>query len=336
MMTMMMKKAAAIPCAMAALLLGASVQAATPPGPSDLAHTFSIVARDPATGELGAAVQTHWFNVGPRVIWAEAGVGAVATQSFTDPSYGVLGLDMMRAGKSAQQALTALIAGDDNEAVRQVGMIDANGVVANHTGAKAIPQHCRIAGENYSVQANLMWKPGVCAAMQQAFEKQGGDLAARMMAALDGAQAQGGDIRGMQSAALLVVEGAKGTPAYVAQKFNLRVDDHPEPLEELRRLLTVARAYRFMDEGDELFAERDIEGALEAYATAQSMDPDNHEMVFWAAVTLVGAGDLDQARPLFERAFEMWPRWRELVPRLPTAGLLPDDPELIRTIVAIE
>src|SRR5919198_5477997 len=184
---------------------GASLAAASRPGP--LAHTYSIVARDPNTGELGVAVQSHWFSVGSLVPWVEAGVGAVATQSFVDPSYGKLGLDLMRAGKSAPEALKALIAGDAASDVRQVAMIDTQGRVAAHTGAKDIQAAGHKVGTNYSVQANLMLNDTVWPAMSRAFEAAKGDLADRMLAALDAAQAAGGDIRGRQSAALIVVSG---------------------------------------------------------------------------------------------------------------------------------
>jgi len=199
-------------------------------------HTYSIVARDPATGELGAAVQSHWFSVGSGVIWAQPGIGAVATQSFTDPSYGPLGLEMMRVGKSAAEALTGLLATDEHEDVRQVGMVDANGVVANHTGVNAIAEFCNVTGENYAIQANLMWKPTVCSAMVSAFESAEGDLAERMMVALEAAQGEGGDIRGKQSAAILVVSGDASEPAWGGRIFDLRVDDQLEPLVEMRRL----------------------------------------------------------------------------------------------------
>jgi len=214
-------------------------------------HTYSIVARDPATGELGAAVQSHWFSVGSGVIWARPGIGAVATQSFTDPSYGPLGLEMMRVGKSAAEALTGLLATDEHEDVRQVGMVDANGVVANHTGVNAIAEFCNVTGENYAIQANLMWKPTVCSAMVSAFEQAEGDLAERMMVALEAAQGEGGDIRGKQSAAILVVSGDASEPAWGGRVFDLRVDDQMEPLVEMRRLLVMARAYQLMNKGDE-------------------------------------------------------------------------------------
>src|SRR5687767_4630206 len=168
-------------------------------------NTFSIVARDAATGQIGVAVQSHWFAVGQIVPWAEAGVGAIATQSFVDPSYGKLGLDLMRAGKSAPDSLKALIAGDEGREVRQVAMIDATGRVDAWTGKNDIQAAGHIVGKNFSVQANLMLNDKVWPAMAHAFENTRGHLSDRMLAALDAAQAAGGDIRGKQSAALVVV-----------------------------------------------------------------------------------------------------------------------------------
>ncbi len=299
-------------------------------------HTYSIVARDPNTGELGAAVQSHWFSVGSGVIWAQPGIGAVATQSFTDPSYGPLGLELMRVGKDASQALTALIAADEHEDVRQVGMIDADGVVANHTGTNAIAEFCNVTGENYAIQANLMWKPTVCSAMVKAFESAAGDLAERMMIALEAAQGEGGDMRGKQSAAILVVSGDASEPAWGGRIFDLRVDDHMEPLSEMRRLLNMARAYQLMNQGDEHMTLGEVEEAVAAYSGAEALVPDSHEMVFWHAATLAADGKVDESLPLFKKAFDKWPLWRELVQRLPAAGLLPDDPQLMEKIVSVE
>jgi len=297
-------------------------------------HTYSIVARDAATGQLGVAVQSHWFSVGSLVLWAEPGIGAVATQSFVDPNYGPLGLQLMRAGKDASQALAALLAIDDHANVRQVGMVDADGVVANHTGANAIDEHCELAGDNYTVQANLMWKATVCDAMVAAFESGEGDLAERMMLALEAAEGEGGDVRGKQSAAMLVVSGDATLPPWGGRVVDLRVEDLAEPLVELRRLLTMARAYKLMNDGDEHMTVGAIEEAVEAYAAAEALVPDSHEMIFWHAATLAGAGRVDESLPLFARAFAMWPKWRELVPRLPASGLLPDDAELLDKILS--
>lgn len=299
-------------------------------------HTYSIVARDAATGELGVAVQSHWFSVGANVPWAQPGVGAVATQSFTLRSYGPLGLELMRAGKTAGEALAELLAADAHIDVRQVGMVDANGNVAVHTGENAIVAHCDQTGDGYSVQANLMEKDTVCAAMVRAYEGSDGDLAERLMLALEAAQAEGGDIRGKQSAALLIVSGDATEPAWAGQLFNLRVDDHQDPILEMRRLLTVARAYRLMNAGDDFMTEGKVDAAVEAYTAAEAMQPDNHEMVFWHAATLAASDKIDESLPLFARAFKAWPKWRELVTRLPAAGILPDDPELMARILAVE
>ncbi|RMF15994.1 MAG: DUF1028 domain-containing protein [Alphaproteobacteria bacterium] len=298
------------------------------------AHTYSIVARDPETGELGVAVQSHWFSVGSSVAWAEAGIGAVATQSFIEPSYGPLGLDLMRAGKSAPAALKGLLAADDHTDVRQVAMVDAMGRVAVHTGEHSITAHCEITGEGFSVQANLMERDTVCAAMARAWRTTKGDLAARMMAALKAAQGEGGDIRGRQSAALLVVDGKRHGAPWQGRIFDLRVEDSERPLVELDRLLGVARAYREMDLGDQAMTRGDMAAALAHYAAAERMAPDNHEMVFWHAVTLAANGRVDEALPLFAKAYAMWPKWRELVVRLPKSGLLPNDPALIARIVS--
>ena len=299
-------------------------------------NTYSIVARDAETGQLGVAVQSHWFSVGSMVLWAEPGVGAVATQSFVDPNYGPLGLQLMRAGKDASQALAALLAIDEHENVRQVGMIDADGVVANHTGDMAIVEHCDIAGEDFTVQANLMWKPTVCKAMAAAYAAAEGDLAERLMLALEAGEGEGGDIRGKQSAAILVVSGDRSQPAWGGRIIDLRVEDHAAPLVEMRRLLTMARAYNLMNEGDELMMLDKVNAAVEAYGAAEALVPDSHEMIFWHAATLAAAGQLEESLPLFEKAFAMWPQWRELVTRLPASGLLPDDPELMKRILGVD
>jgi uncharacterized Ntn-hydrolase superfamily protein len=296
-------------------------------------HTYSIVARDPGTGELGVAVQSHWFNVGSIVPWAEAGVGAVATQSFVDPSYGKLGLDLMRAGRSAPEALRALLAGDEGREVRQVAMIDAQGRVAAHTGSKDIQAAGQIVGKSYSVQANLMLDDTVWPAMARAFEAAQGDLAGRMLAALDAAQAAGGDLRGRQSAALIVVTGKPTGRPWVDRLFDLRVDDSPEPLKELRRLVTLQRAYGHMNAGDLAVEKGDDDRALAEYSAAAKLVPDNAEMIYWWAVALVNMGRVDESLPLFRKVFAMDRNWATLTPRLPKSGLLPDDPKLIDRIV---
>ncbi|HSJ16055.1 MAG TPA: DUF1028 domain-containing protein [Longimicrobiales bacterium] len=295
-------------------------------------HTYSIVARDSATGQLGVAVQSHWFSVGPLVPWAEAGVGAVATQSFVEASYGPLALELLRSGRTAPEAMRGLVAADPHPEVRQVAIIDAHGNVAAHTGENAIEAAGHLTGPNFSVQSNMMLKETVPAAMARAFQASSGDLAERMLAALEAAQAEGGDIRGSQSAAILVVRGTPTGRPWLDRIMDLRVEDHAAPVAELRRLVHLARAYQHMNAGDEAVTLGDVDTALREYAAAEAMVPDdqtNGEMVFWHAVMLVNAGRVDESLPLFARAYAQDPNWRELVRRLPAAGQLPDDPALI-------
>jgi uncharacterized Ntn-hydrolase superfamily protein len=307
---------------------------ATAPRPGRPVHTFSIVARDPVTGDLGVAVQSHWFSVGPIVPWVEAGVGAVATQSFVDPAYGPRGLELMRAGRAAPDALKTLLAADDARDVRQVAMIDARGRVDAWTGPKDIQAAGHHVGKDYSVQANLMLNDRVWPAMAQAFEKATGDLADRMLAALDAAQAAGGDIRGKQSAALIVATGKPTGQSWKDRTFDLRVDDSPDPLKELRRLVTLQRAYNHMNAGDLAVEKKDNAGALREYGAAEKLVPDNAEMIFWHAVALVNMGRVDESLPLFRRVFKMDRNWVTLTPRLPKSGLLPDDPKVIERILS--
>ncbi|MDQ1728217.1 MAG: hypothetical protein QOD33_342 [Pyrinomonadaceae bacterium] len=303
-----------------------------PPRP---VHTFSIVARDPATGELGVAVQSHWFSVGSIVPWAEAGVGAVATQSFVDPSYGKLGLELMRTGKSGPEALKALLAGDDGREVRQVAMIDAQGRVDAWTGKNDIAAAGHFVGKDFSVQANLMLNDKVWPAMAQAFQNTKGDLAERMLAALDAAQSVGGDIRGRQSAAIIVVNGKPSGMAWKDRTFDLRVDDSPEPLMELRRLVTLQRAYNHMNAGDLAVEHKDNDGALREYSAAEKLVPDSAEMIYWHAVALVNMGRIDESLPLFRKVFALDKNWATLTPRLPKSGLMPDDAQLMKRILSV-
>jgi uncharacterized Ntn-hydrolase superfamily protein len=296
-------------------------------------NTYSIVCYDSATGQFGAAVQSHWFKVA-NVIWAEPGVGAVASQSFSDYRYGKLGLDMMRMGKSAAETLAGLIASDPGEAVRQVGMIDASGIVAAHTGAKCIDAAGHRTGNNYSVQANLMLNNTVWDAMADAFEATTGDLADRMMAALEAAQNEGGDIRGMQSAAMIVVTAEPTGLPWQDKLVDIRVDDSDQPLAELSRLLNVTRAYQKMNLGDELLAEEKFDEAGVAYAEAAALAPGNIEILFWHAATLAYIGEVDRSLPIFKEVFKKDPIWRTLVPRLVKSELLPDDQELIDRIIS--
>lgn len=299
-----------------------------------LVATYSIVAWDSASGEFGAAVQSHYFKVAD-VIWAEPGVGVVATQSFVDFSYGPIGLAAMRNGKSAQQALNGLLAADSGRSVRQVAMIDRSGQVAAHTGENCIEAAGHRTGRGFSCQANLMRNNTVWDAMAQAFDSTAGALADRMMAALEAAQREGGDIRGMQSAAMLVVSGRPTGQSWKDRLVDLRVDDHPEPVKELRRLLNLNRAYKRVDRGDELVTNGNIEAAEAEYAEAAKLAPGNLEILFWQAVTMVQNNRLDKALPIFKDVFsrDREDAWRPLVPRLVKSGLLPDDQTVLDQIV---
>jgi uncharacterized Ntn-hydrolase superfamily protein len=307
---------------------------AVPRAPQRPVHTYSIVARDPVSGDLGVAVQSHWFSVGSLVPWAEPGVGAVATQSFVDPSYGPLGLGLMRAKKSAPDALKALLAADADREVRQVAMVDAKGRVAVHTGSKCISAAGHEAGEGFSVQANLMDKPTVWPAMARAFRGKKGDLADRMIAALRAAEGEGGDIRGKQSAALVIVRAEPSGQPWNDRLFDLRVEDHPDPVGELERLVKLRRAYRHMDEGDGHVTAGRWEAAKKSYAEAAKLAPGIVEMPFWQAVALASQGKRDEALPLFKAVFAKEPAYKRLVPRLVDVGQLPKDPELIKAIEA--
>ena len=294
--------------------------------------TYSIVARDPDTGEMGVAVQSHWFSVGPTVPWAEAGVGAVATQSFVKVSYGPDGLAAMRDGATAPDALAALVEADPGADVRQVAMIDDEGRVAAHTGNRCIQSAGHYVGVNFSVQANLMQRDTVWPAMAKAFETTKGALADRMLAALVAAEKEGGDIRGRQSAAIVIVAGTPTGNVWDDRVIDLRVEDHPDPLGELARLVRLQRAYKEMNAGDVRVEEGDFDAALAHYNAALEMAPEVYEIAFWVGVNLAQTGRVDEALPLLARAYQSEPRLRELIGRLPAVELLPQDDELIKKL----
>ncbi len=285
--------------------------------------TYSLVARDPETGELGVAVQSHYFSVGSVVSWAEPGIGAVATQSMVDVSYGPLGLQLMRGGRSAAGALGELVDRDARESVRQVAMIDSAGRVAVHTGHGCIPEAGHRVGAQMSAQANMMRRDTVPGAMVDAYVATDGDLATKLLAALDAAEAEGGDIRGRQSAALLVVGGKRGERPWAERRFDLRVEDHPQPLRELRRLVGLRRAYDLADEAERLIAAGDLEGAAAGFERALAEAPDNLEIGFWLGLALAGCGRLDEGRPHVQRAIDEDAGWDELLRRLPAVGMVP-------------
>jgi uncharacterized Ntn-hydrolase superfamily protein len=295
--------------------------------------TYSIVARDPETGELGVAVQSRFFSVGAVVPWAEPGVGAVATQSFAEISYGPKGLALMRSGVSAPEALERLRAEDEGEATRQVAMVDATGSAAVFTGSKCVAEAGSAGGDGVTAQANMMERPTVWDAMVGAYGAAEGDLADRMLAALRAAEGEGGDMRGRQSAALVVVP-AEGDPW--TRRFDLRVEDHPDPVGELHRLVTLARAYEIAGAGMELAAKWSFAEALTELERAHELAPADDQIAFWRASMLTPNGRPVEAREELDRIRVAEPRWGRFLWRSAAAGLGPNDPELLRALAPID
>lgn len=294
--------------------------------------TYSIVALDRATGELGVAVQSHYFQVGPVVPWARAGVGAIATQSHVNVSFGPLGLEHLEAGRSATETMKALLAGDSDPEVRQLAIVDAAGTVAAHTGSRCIPDAGHRTGDAFSCQANLMEKDTVWDAMAHAYTSTDAPLPERLLAALEAAEAEGGDIRGKQSAAMLVVSGKPTGREWEDRIIDLRVEDSPEPLPELRRLLGIKRVYQADEEADRLEASGDRDAALAMRLRSAKDHPELVEIGFWTGLSLAEAGDLDGAVALMAPALEKDPRWVETVNRIARSGRIPE--ALAATIVA--
>lgn len=303
---------------LSAMLANAQVYSSKQP----LVHTYSIVARDERTGEMAVGVQSHWFSVGTSVPWAEAGVGVVATQSFVDKSYGPKALALLKKGYTAQQALDSLTKADPGREVRQVAIIDNKGNVAAHTGKNCIQVANHIKGTHYSVQSNMMLGDQVCAFMSRSFEQSAGKpLAERVLLALEAAQKAGGDIRGMQAAAIVVVPGTE-TDSWNNKSVDIRVDDAPQPLQELRRLYTVHIAYEHMNRGDLAVEKNDMAKAMNEYQAAMKLFPANLEMQYWTAITLANNQQLTKALPMLKAIFAKDRNWKELTRRLPPVGLL--------------
>lgn len=287
-----------------------------------LAHTYSIVARDPQTGEMGVAVQSHWFSVGSIVAWGEAGVGVVATQSFVNPSFGPRGLDLLKKGMTAQEVVELLISTDEGREMRQLAIVDSKGNSFAYTGSKCISEAGHFVGDGYSVQANMMLNNTVWNAMSKAFENTKAPLAERLIAALEAAQNEGGDIRGKQSACLLIVKGDATGNLWEDRLIDLRVEDSPNPVDEIKRLLKVYRAYEHMNRGDLAIEKNDMKLAMDEYNKAMKMFPENLEMKYWTAITLANNGDVEKALPMLKEIFAVDKNWKELTKRLPAAGLL--------------
>ncbi len=295
--------------------------------------TYSIVARDPETGRLGVAVQSHWFSVGSVVSWAEAGVGAVATQSFAERSYGPLGLELMRRGRSAPEALETLVRADADRAVRQVAFVDARGYIGVHTGEDCIREFGHLAGDGFSVQANMMERDTVWGAMASAYRGAEGDLPDRLLAALAAGQGEGGDIRGMQSAAILVVEATSTGTEWGDRLLDLRVEDHATPVDELARVVRLWRAYGHAERAEELELAEDVDGAMRERFTSLEIQPDHPELAFWAAVAMAQAGRLDDARRTVSVAHAAGPGWAELLRRVVADGQVELDEAGVRALL---
>lgn len=302
-----------------------------------LSHTYSIVARDSKTGEMGVGVQSHYFSVGSVVDWGASGVGVVATQSFVNKSFGLRGLELMKQGKTPEEALAMLLSDDDGENVRQVALLDAHGRVAVHTGSKCIKYAGHKTGDNFSVQANMMLKDTVWPAMALAFEKNKDiPLPERIIKTLEAAESEGGDIRGKQSAAILIVKGEPVENEWDDPFIDIRVEDHPEPLEELNRLLKLRRAYEIMDKGDIAMEKGDEDLALKEFNSAREICPNNIEMKYWTAVSLANIKRFDEALQLFKEIFTLDNNWRILTERLPDVDLLNISKEELNKILTLK
>ena len=283
--------------------------------------TYSVVARDPTTGRFGVAVQSHYLGVGPVVPWLEAGVGAIATQASVNVSFGPIGLELLRAGRSAAEVVASLLAGDERPEIRQLGVVDATGRAAAHTGAECIPACGHLVGDGYTVQGNLLAADTCWPAMAAAYEAglaAGEPLVERLLLAMEAAERESGDVRGRQSAAIMIVAAEPQTAAWRGRLLDMRIEDHPDPVPELRRIVTLQLAYDLLsDEGEAARAGRSVE---ERYAEARGMAPGAMELVFWRGVELAGAGDLDGARRELRIAFAAAPNWQATLEHLASAG----------------
>lgn len=300
---------------------------------SPFAHTYSIVAFDEKTGDMGVAVQSHWFSVGTIVSWGEAGVGVVATQSFVNPAFGPVGLELLKKGMTPQEAVDELLKNDEGREFRQLAILDSKGRAASFTGKLCIQPAGNIVGHGFSVQANLMSNDRIWHAMKKAYKSSVGSLAERMLIALEAAEEAGGDIRGKQSAALLVVRAKSTGKIWEDRLVDLRVDDHETPLHELRRLLNIHEAYKHMNDGDLAIEKNDMEKAMREYSTAMKMFPENLEMKYWTAVAIANKGNIKEALPMFREIFLKDKNWKELTPRLLPNGLLKVTPDQLAEIL---
>jgi uncharacterized Ntn-hydrolase superfamily protein len=294
--------------------------------------TYSIVARDPLTGRFGVAVQSHAYTVGFIVPWLEAGVGAVATQATVNVSLGPVALEMLRNGWSAERVIAALVAGDEHPAIRQIGVVDAEGHAAAHTGSDCIPACGHIVGDGFSTHGNLLERDAVWQALAPAYETALAEqlpFAERLLRALEAAEAAGGDVRGSQSAAIVIVDAELRPAFWKGVSMDLRVEDNANPVPELRRLVNLWEAQALLDdEGDAAKA-----GMPEAqrYAEARRRAPDFWELAFWTALGMAERGEMDAARREMSAAMAADAHWRRTLEHMAAAGRV--DPELAKTLL---
>lgn len=300
-----------------------------------VANTYSIVARDTVTSEMGVAVQSHWFSVGTIVSWGEAGVGVIATQSFVNVSFGPNGLALLRQGYNAQEVLDKLIEEDEGRDFRQLAVLDSKGNVAVYTGKKCTDEAGHLKGNQFSVQANMMKNNTVWPVMKETFETSKGSLAERLLLTLEAAEKAGGDIRGKQSASILVVKAESTGKVWLDRLVDLHIEDHPEPLVELRRLYNVHQAYEHMNKGDLAIEHDDMELAMKEYSMAEELFPENLEMKFWRAVTLSNIGKVEDALPIFKEVFSKDENWKILTPKLIKNELLTVSEEDLERILSV-
>lgn len=302
--------------------------------------TYSIVARDPHTGRFGVAVQSHFLGVGPVVPWLEAGVGAVATQASVDISLGPIGLELLRAGRSADDVVAALIASDAQAHVRQLGVVDTNGRAAAHTGANCIPACGHLVGDGFTVQGNLLERDTCWPAMAATYAAalvEGLPFVERLLLAMEAAEREGGDVRGRQSASIMIVSADLGHIPWRGQRWlgrlmDLRIEDHPDPVPELRRIVSMQLAYDLLDEAGD--AVRAGQSVAERYELARRIAPDAYELVFWRGVELAAAGDVEAGRRELQIAFAADARWRTTLEHLAAAQREGVTPELAATLLA--
>jgi len=295
--------------------------------------TYSIVARDSKTGQFGVAVQSHYFSVGSVVTWARAGVGAVATQAMVDVKYGPLGLELMASGKSAHDSLESLLRTDLKRETRQVAMVDAEGNVAVHTGAKCIPHAGHAVGKGFSCQGNIVKSRMVWKAMRRTFAKNSEmPFPERLLSALEAGEEAGGDARGKQSSAILVVERDLRPSHWEGRLFDLRVEDHPEPIAELKRLLRYQRGYDWVNKGDDLLTSKKYAAALRVYSRGLVLVPEVLELKYWVGLSMLKTRKRGTGVRMLREVFEEDRNWIGITKWILKTRMIQVEPGLLRVL----